>query len=125
MIRGILPPMPQRDRTINYLEVTVPDLAAAKRFFGEVFGWTFTDYGPTYASFAAAEAGLDGGFEEGEVPPGRGPFLPVLYASDLEATQARISAGGGVVTQSIFSFPGGRRFHFADPGGNEWAVWSE
>ena len=124
MLRDILPAMPQRDRTIDYLEVSVPDVAAAKTFFGEAFGWTFTDYGPDYSSFASADAGLDGGFARADVA-GKGPFLPVLYAADLEATQARIESAGGTIVKPIFSFPGGRRFHFADPSGNEWAVWSE
>ena len=115
--------MPHRDRTINYLELTVPDVAAAKAFYAAAFGWTFTDYGPDYASFSAADAGLDGGFAAGTPTPG-GPLV-VLYADDLEATQAKIESAGGRVTKPIFDFPGGRRFHFADGCGNELAVWAE
>ena len=79
------------------------------------------DYGPTYAAF---EQGLDGGFDAdaGEATP---QPLPVLYAQDLEAMQARVEAAGGVVVRSIYAFPGGRRFHFRDPAGTELAVWSE
>ena len=117
--------MQQRDRTIDYIEISVTDLPAAKRFFGEVFGWSFTDYGPTYASFSPAEAGIDGGFEQVETLPPKGPVLVVLYAKDLEATQAKIESAGGTIVRPVFTFPGGRRFHFADPSGNEWAVWSE
>ncbi|MEM7808970.1 MAG: VOC family protein [Planctomycetota bacterium] len=114
-----------RDNTINYLEISVADLAAAKAFYGEVFGWSFTDYGPTYASFTAAQAGIDGGLEQVDDLPDRGPVLIVLYASDLDATQRRIESAGGTIVRPTFSFPGGRRFHFADPSGNELAVWSE
>ena len=79
------------------------------------------DYGPTYAAF---EQGLDGGFDAdaGEATP---QPLPVLFAQDLEAMQARVEAAGGVVVRSIYAFPGGRRFHFRDPAGTELAVWSE
>ena len=115
--------MNHRDRTINYVEFTVASVPAAKAFYELAFGWTFQDYGPDYASFAAAEAGLDGGFMTGK-PTAGGPLI-VLYADDLEETQTRVAAAGGRVTKPIFPFPGGRRFHFADPCGNELAVWSE
>ena len=115
--------MPHRDRTINYVEFTVPDVAAAEAFYAAAFGWSFTDYGPDYASFSAADAGLDGGLAKGEPTPG-GPLV-VLYATDLEATQATIESAGGRVTKPIFAFPGGRRFHFVDVGGNELAAWGE
>ena len=119
-----LPPMPHRDRTINYVEITVPDLAAAKAFYGEAFGWNFADYGPDYASFSAEEAGVDGGLAKGEAT-GDGPVLLVLYSSDLGATRRKIESAGGRITRPTFDFPGGRRFHFADPAGNGLAVWSE
>ncbi len=121
---GKLPPMPHRDRTINYVEFTVPDVAAAKAFYGGIFGWSFTDYGPDYTSFSSKEAGLDGGFTSGKATS-KGAVLIVLYASDLESTQQKIESAGGRIVKPIFSFPGGRRFHFADPSGNELAVWSE
>jgi predicted enzyme related to lactoylglutathione lyase len=120
--------MNEHDRHINYIELPTTDMAATQRFYGDVFEWTFTDYGPDYASFSAAEAGVDGGFRaDGEVTPapaGSG-VLVVLYAEDLEATQQRVRAAGAEIVKPIFSFPGGRRFHFRDPGGNELAVWSE
>ena len=115
--------MPHRDRTINYVEITVDDVPVAKTFYAAAFGWSFADYGPDYASFAADDAGLDGGLTRGEVKPGG--VLPVLYADDLDATQRRIEQAGGEITRPTFAFPGGRRFHFADPSGNELAAWSE
>lgn len=120
--------MNDHDRHINYIEMPAADMAAMQRFYRDAFGWKFTDYGPDYASFSAAEAGVDGGFRaDGEVKPAaadRG-VLVVLYASDLEATQDRVRSAGAEIVKPIFSFPGGRRFHFRDPSGNELAVWSE
>jgi predicted enzyme related to lactoylglutathione lyase len=105
---------------IDYIEFTSPDIAGSKRFFSEAFGWGFVDYGPTYQAFA--DVGIDGGID-GAGEPGRGPLV-ILKADDLEAALARVEAAGGVVTKPIFDFPGGRRFHFREPGGNELAVWS-
>ena len=111
----------REDGKLDYLELPGGSLPQTKAFYGEAFGWTFVDYGPTYAAF---EQGLDGGFDAdaGEATP---QPLPVLYAQDLEAMQARVEAAGGVVVRSIYAFPGGRRFHFRDPAGSELAVWSE
>ncbi|MFY7976247.1 MAG: VOC family protein [Brevundimonas sp.] len=109
----------REDGKRDYLEFRGGDVAALKAFYGAAFGWRFQDYGPTYAAFAE---GLDGGFD-GDTPPA--PPLPVLFAGDLEAMLARVTAAGGVIVQPIFSFPGGRRFHFRDPAGCEVAVWSE
>ena len=83
------------------------------------FGWAFTDYGPTYAAF---DEGLDGGFQADAAEAPAAP-LPVLYSEELEATLAAVEAAGGVILKPIFAFPGGRRFHFRDPAGNELAVW--
>ena len=114
---------------IDYLEFPTRDLAATKAFYGEVFGWEFIDYGPEYASFTKAQAGRDGGFTSqtkvGPSPREGGGTLAVLYADDLEALIEKVKAAGGTIVEPIFSFPGGRRFHFTDPGGNEMAVWSE
>ena len=112
---------------INYVELAARDLAATKAFFGEVFGWSFTDYGSQYTAFASAETGLDGGFYAADIQARseQGSALVVFYSEDLEATQAKIQAAGGELLQPIFSFPGGRRFHFAEPSGNEFAVWSD
>ena len=108
------------DGKLDYLELPGGDLPATKAFYGEAFGWKFIDYGPEYASF---NEGLDGGFDA-QADGVRSP-LPVLFARDLEAMQARVEAAGGAIIRPIFAFPGGRRFHFRDPAGNEMAVWSK
>jgi uncharacterized protein len=110
--------------SIDYLEFPATDLSAIKEFYGSVFGWSFTDYGPEYASFAKAEAGRDGGFATATEVKAPG-LLAVLYSENLEQTKADIEAAGGKIVQDIFSFPGGRRFHFTDPSGNELAIWGE
>lgn len=112
---------------INYLEFPATDLQACKTFFEKVFNWEFTDYGPEYTAFSASAAGLDGGFFKSElsVSTANGSALIVFYSDELEETQAKVLNSGGSILQEIFSFPGGRRFHFADPCGNEFAVWVE
>jgi predicted enzyme related to lactoylglutathione lyase len=111
----------QQDGKLDYLEMPGGDLAATKAFYARVFGWGFTDYGPEYASFTE---GLDGGFYADPKEAALAP-LPVLFATDLEATVAKVEAAGAVITRPIFAFPGGRRFHFRDPAGNELAVWGD
>lgn len=110
---------------IDYVEIPSRDLGATKAFFSGVFGFGFTDYGDDYTSFAAA--GVSGGFFRSAAvsQTEQGGALIVLYSDDLEATQAAVEAAGGNVTKPIFSFPGGRRFHFDEPGGSEFAVWGE
>ena len=107
---------------MDYIEFPATDIEATKRFYGAVFGWSFTDYGPNYASFF--DGRLGGGFTMSAQPVKGGPLV-VLYAKSLEETQRKIVEAGGKVLIEIFEFPGGRRFHFADPNGNELAVWSE
>ncbi|KRE17475.1 bleomycin resistance protein [Bosea sp. Root381] len=110
------------DQRIDYVEFVVADLDRSSAFYAAAFGWTMTDYGPTYRAFT--DGRLEGGFTtEGEKRPG-GPLV-ILYADDLVATQARIEAAGGRIVRPVFDFPGGRRFHFADPDGYELAVWSK
>ncbi|MFC0633018.1 VOC family protein [Brevundimonas balnearis] len=109
----------RRDGKLDYLEFRAPNLAEVRAFYAKAFDWRFQDYGPTYMAF---DEGLEGGFD-GDA--GEGPPTPVLYASDLEAMQARVEAAGGVIVKPIFDFPGGRRFHFRDPAGCELAVWSD
>jgi uncharacterized protein len=112
----------ERDRRIDYIELPATDIAATKRFYMDAFGWKFTDYGPDYTSFE--DGRLAGGFtKDGKVATG-GPLV-VIYADALEAQEAKVRQSGGTITKPIFSFPGGRRFHFRDPSGNELAVWSE
>ena len=109
---------------IDYVEFTVRDLVAAKRFYGAAFGWTFTDYGPDYAGIKVGEGEQGGLRRSDEVQPGGGS-LGVLYSGDLERSLAAVKSAGGKIVQEPFEFPGGRRFHFEDPDGNELAVWSE
>lgn len=111
-----------RNNHINYLEFYAPDLDAIKDFYGQVFGWTFIDYGPDYIAFE--NAGLDGGFERKTEPISNG-VLVVLYHNNLSEILQSIMDTGGQISKDIFDFPGGKRFHFTDPAGNELAVWSE
>ena len=110
---------------INYVEFPARDIDAVKAFFTTVFGWSFVDYGPEYTAFAGE--GLDGGFYRSQlsVSAEKGSALIVFYSSALEKTQQKIEEAGGSIIKPIFSFPGGRRFHFCDPNGNEYAVWSD
>ncbi|MDH2432607.1 VOC family protein [Pokkaliibacter sp. MBI-7] len=110
---------------LNYVEFAACDLQASKAFFTEVFGWHFDDYGPDYTAFS--EAGLNGGFYRAERASrvADGAALLVLYSDSLEHSQQRVEQAGGVISTAIFAFPGGRRFHFIEPSGNELAVWSD
>lgn len=110
---------------INYLEFPAKDMAAAKDFFSAAFGWSFVDYGPEYTAFS--NGGIDGGFFKSDlsVSTENGSALIVFYSKELENTQTKIKNSGGEILRPIFSFPGGRRFHFSDPNGNEYAVWSD
>ena len=107
---------------IDYIEFKAHNLEKTKAFYSEVFGWKFTDYGPTYTSFA--DSGIFGGFEATEETIINGALV-VLYHGDLEIVQKAVENAGGEISKAIFSFPGGRRFHFKDPSGNELAVWSD
>lgn len=110
-----------RDRQIDNIEFNVADIARSRAFYGAVFDWKFTDYGPTYTEFS--DGRLTGGFTTGEpIRPG-GPLV-ILYTDDLAEAQRRIEAAGAAITKPVFAFPGGRRFHFLDPDGYELAVWS-
>jgi len=112
----------KHDRRIDYIEMAATDIAATKRFYGDLFGWKFTDYGPEYTSFE--DGRLAGGFYKAPAAKA-GTVLVVIFAVDLEATEKRVRSAQGKIVKPIFSFPGGRRFHFADPSGNELAVWSD
>jgi predicted enzyme related to lactoylglutathione lyase len=110
---------------INYVEFPSRDIEATKTFFETVFGWTFEDYGPEYAAFSSQ--GVDGGFYKSDLSSSteNGGALVILYSDSLDVVQARIEQAGGSIVKAIFSFPGGRRFHFTEPAGNEMAVWSD
>ncbi len=112
---------------INYLEFPAKDLAQTKAFFNKVFNWQFTDYGPEYSAFSKESAGIDGGFFLSELvsSTASGSCLTVLFSDILEDAEQRIVQAGGTIVKPCFDFPGGRRFHFTDPNGNEFAVWSD
>jgi len=107
---------------IDYIEFKAKDLEITKNFYSTLFGWTFIDYGPTYCSFS--ESGIAGGFEKTEDAITNGALI-VLYHEDLETLIPAVIRAGGKLAKDIFPFPGGRRFHFKDPSGNELAVWSD
>ncbi|WP_317932173.1 VOC family protein [Halioxenophilus sp. WMMB6] len=110
---------------LDYVEFPAHDLTATKAFFSQVFGWQFQDYGPDYCAFA--KQGLDGGFYRSPMHSSsqNGAALLVFYSEDLSKTEQAVCAAGGTIVKPIFAFPGGRRFHFTEPSGNEFAVWSE
>jgi len=111
-----------KDNHINYIEFKAKDLVKIKEFYISSFNWTFTDYGPTYIAFS--ESGLAGGFEKTENEIVNGALI-VLYHKNLDFIKNKIIELSGKISKDIFSFPGGRRFHFIDPSGNELAVWSD
>lgn len=110
---------------INYIELPAKNIEKTKKFFTAVFGWSFTDYGPEYTAFS--NAGIEGGFFRSELfaSTEKGSVLIVFYSNNLDQTQGKIEDAGGKIIKPTYSFPGGHRFHFTDPGGNEFAVWSE
>lgn len=110
------------EKQIDYVELPMSDLNATKAFYAAVFGWRFEDYGPGYTSFFDGRIG--GGFTTETRLPASGILL-VIYTRDLSAMQETIRRAGGSIVKDTFSFPGGRRFHFSDPNGNELAVWSD
>lgn len=107
---------------INYIELKAKDLNVIKTFYTKVFHWTFTDFGPNYTAFS--NSGLEGGFEQSDDIVVNGTLV-VLYHDKLDIIKRKIIDAQGQISQDIFSFPGGRRFHFVDPSGNELAVWSD
>ncbi len=110
---------------LNYVEFGSTNINATKQFFERTFDWTFIDYGPEYSAFSGQ--GLDGGFFKSEFvnQTANGGALLVFYSSDIQATQIKVEQHGGKIIRPIFEFPGGCRFHFTEPSGNEFAVWSE
>lgn len=110
-------PTANMHHAIDYVELSAPDLPAARAFYEQAFDWSFTDYGPDYVGIRG-EGGEQGGIARGDARP-----LVQLYSRDLDATLEAVRAAGGTITVEPFAFPGGRRFHFADPAGNELGVW--
>ena len=107
---------------IDYIEFNVSDMARTKAFYAQAFGWTYTDYGPSYTEFT--DGRMKGGFDASAPVRSGGPLV-VLYGRDLAALADAVEQAGGRIVKPIFEFPGGRRFHFTDPDGYELAVWSE
>jgi len=115
--------MPNKHHHFNYIELPTTDMAAMKNFYSAVFGWSYVDYGPSYAAISGA--GVDGGFDaDSDRTPSRHGALIVIYSDDVEASLEAVRAASGQITVPIFTFPGGKRFHFIDPSGNELAVWT-
>ncbi|MFG1654425.1 VOC family protein [Micromonospora sp. NPDC049275] len=118
---------PPRHHTIDYIELTVTDLGAAKSFYADAFGWQFTDYGPGYAGIRSPHgegAPEVGGLRQDEAVRVGGPLV-LLYSNDLDQSVQAVQEAGGQVIEGPYEFPGGRRFHFTDPSGNELGVWAE
>ncbi len=116
--------MSHKNKTINYIEFPLTDPAATKQFYETLFGWEFQEWGPKYLSFSSA--GIDGGFNGEDKTPVQNPgVLVILFSDDLEASLASVKEVGASILRDIYSFPGGQRFHFADPNGNELAIWAE
>ena len=114
-----------KENVIDYVEFPARDLAAAEQFYGTLFGWSFEHYGPDYTAFS--DGRLNGGFYRSDkaASSDNGSALIVFYTADLEGLQEKVIENGATVCKDIFSFPGGRRFHFQDPNGNEIAAWSD
>lgn len=113
------------DQKINYVELPAANFDLAESFYSKAFGWSFTDYGAEYRAFT--DGNLDGGFFKSDLQSRtvNGAALIILFGSDLEKTRDHVITSGGQINREIYSFPGGRRFHFLDPNGNELAVWSD
>jgi uncharacterized protein len=114
-----------RHHTFDYVELAAPDLQAATSFYADALGWTFTDYGPDYVGIKRPGGEGEMGGLNPVRPAGAGLPLVILYSDDLDATLDSVRAAGGEITEEPFEFPGGRRFHFADPAGNQLAVWTQ
>ena len=111
------------ENRIDYVEIPVTDVARARAFLEAMFGWTFQEWGDEYLSFS--DGRLDGGIRKADAAAPASGVLLVFYSDDLERDVERVKELGGRISQEIFSFPGGRRFHFVDPVGTEFAIWSE
>ena len=114
--------MTRSENRIDYVEIPSTNPADTREFFGALFGWEFEEWGPDYLSFN--DGRLDGGIRRSEEPAPANGVLIVFYSDDLERDVQRVVELGATISQEIFSFPGGRRFHFVDPVGNEYAIWS-
>ncbi len=111
------------ENQIDYIEIPSTDLGKSREFFGALFGWSFQDWGPEYMSFN--DGRLDGGFRFAAEPAPATGVLVVFFTQDIERDRDRVVELGATISKDIFEFPGGRRFHFVDPTGNEYAIWAE
>lgn len=113
------------DLKVDYIEFPATDFSQQQAFFESVFDWKFTSYGPEYHAFTDGQ--IDGGFYQSDAQSqaSSGAALVIFYALDLEAVELKVKSAGGVISTAVFDFPGGRRFHFNDPHGNEFAVWTD
>lgn len=116
--------MAETHHHISYVEIPAPDLDAAKAFYAAAFGWSFNDYGGQYAGIVAPDGAGEVGGLNPQGSPVRGDLLVLLYSEDLDATLAAVEAAGGTVAEPPYPYPGGRRFHFLDPAGNQLAVFA-
>lgn len=116
--------MTSTHHTIDYIEINVDDLGAARTFYERAFGWTFTDYGPNYAGIKTPDGEGEVGGLNASGSPGPGGLLLLLYSEALDASVSAVEDAGGRIVRGPYEFPGGRRFHFADPSANELGVWS-
>jgi uncharacterized protein len=124
-MRGMAESAGHQHHAIDYIEFTVTDLAAAKRFYAEAFGWRFTDYGPEYSGIQRPGGDAEvGGLRQDERVSAGGPLV-LLFSTDLDRSVEAVRDAGGQVVNGPYDFPGGRRFHFTDPSGNELGVWAE
>ena len=115
--------MTHTHHAIDYVELAAPDVAAAKAFYAAAFGWTFNDYGPDYAGIRALDGDDEVGGLTAAATASGGGALVLLYSEDLDASVRAVEGAGGTVTSPPFDYPGGRRFHFSDPAGNELGVY--
>ena len=111
-----------KNNHINYVEFMAKDIEKTKAFYENCFNWSFTDYGPDYTAFS--DSGVEGGFRRSDDDITNGVLI-VLYHKDLKSIKKKVVESNGIISKDIFSFPGGRRFHFLDPSGNELAIWSD
>jgi predicted enzyme related to lactoylglutathione lyase len=114
--------MTRDEGKVDYLEIPVTDLDTTRTFFEGLFGWEFQEWGPDYYSFN--DGRLDGGLRRSEQPAPATGVLLVFYSRDLERDFERVQELGARISQEIFEFPGGRRFHFVEPAGTEFAMWA-
>ncbi len=111
-----------KHHTINYIELPATDIQKMKDFYGPLFNWEFTDYGPEYCEFR--DQAITGGFDTSLTATDVGPTV-IFYSDNLQSSLQEITDAGGTITIPVFEFPGGKRFHFSDPSGNHLAVWSD